>query len=128
MFKPDEKKFKFKQSIHNKEFLSQYVFPSESHYPRQFNTCDTRIDHNNHSMELADQLLGPKQETCAITGLPAKYRDPLTNTPYANGEAFKIIRERFFHREEDKLFIRLQVINDLAEKKKKQLAKFMKDE
>jgi len=33
-FRPDEKKFKFKQSVHNKEFLSQYVFPSESHYPR----------------------------------------------------------------------------------------------
>ena len=40
LFKPDEKKFKFRQSIHNKEFLSQYVFPSESHYPRQFNTKD----------------------------------------------------------------------------------------
>ncbi|KAK9156794.1 hypothetical protein Scep_003368 [Stephania cephalantha] len=32
---------------------------------------------------------------CAITGLPAKYRDPKTGLPYATKEAFKIIRERF---------------------------------
>ncbi len=31
---------------------------------------------------------------CAITGLPAKYRDPVTGLPYANLEAFKIIREQ----------------------------------
>lgn len=32
---------------------------------------------------------------CPITGLPAKYFDPLTKTPYASLAAFKIIRERF---------------------------------
>ena len=30
--------------------------------------------------------------TCPITGLPAKYRDPLTRIPYANAAAFKAIR------------------------------------
>ncbi len=34
------------------------------------------------------------KEKCAITGLPAKYRDPVTGLPYANLEAFKIIREQ----------------------------------
>jgi vacuolar protein sorting-associated protein 72 len=29
---------------------------------------------------------------CAITGLPAKYRDPLTGLPYATAAAFKKLR------------------------------------
>ncbi|XP_021889686.1 SWR1 complex subunit 2 isoform X1 [Carica papaya] len=37
----------------------------------------------------------PEKAVCAITGLPAKYRDPRTGLPYATKEAFKIIRERF---------------------------------
>lgn len=36
----------------------------------------------------------PKRAVCAVTGLPAKYRDPKTGLPYATKEAFKIIRER----------------------------------
>ena len=49
-----------------------------------------------------------------MTGERALYKDPLTGTPYANKEAFKIIREKFFHRDEDKLYVRLQVLNDLV--------------
>ncbi|KAI4331832.1 hypothetical protein L6164_016787 [Bauhinia variegata] len=37
----------------------------------------------------------PEKSVCAITGLPAKYRDPKTGLPYATKEAFKIIRQRF---------------------------------
>ncbi|GFQ08053.1 swr1 complex subunit 2 [Phtheirospermum japonicum] len=37
----------------------------------------------------------PEKAMCAVTGLPAIYRDPKTGLPYANKEAFKIIRERF---------------------------------
>ncbi|XP_042483142.1 SWR1 complex subunit 2 isoform X2 [Macadamia integrifolia] len=36
----------------------------------------------------------PQRAICAVTGLPAKYRDPKTGLPYATREAFKIIRER----------------------------------
>ncbi|KAJ0079951.1 hypothetical protein Patl1_24312 [Pistacia atlantica] len=36
----------------------------------------------------------PEKAVCAVTGLPAKYRDPKTGLPYATKEAFKIIRER----------------------------------
>ncbi|VDN54807.1 unnamed protein product [Dracunculus medinensis] len=32
---------------------------------------------------------------CCVTSRPAKYRDPLTGLPYANIEAFKIIREKY---------------------------------
>ena len=35
------------------------------------------------------------QKVCAITGLPAKYRDPHTGLPYANLEAYKELRKRY---------------------------------
>uniref|UniRef100_A0A7N0UGN1 Vps72/YL1 C-terminal domain-containing protein n=1 Tax=Kalanchoe fedtschenkoi TaxID=63787 RepID=A0A7N0UGN1_KALFE len=37
----------------------------------------------------------PEKAVCVVTGLPAKYKDPKTGLPYANKEAFKIIRERY---------------------------------
>lgn len=37
----------------------------------------------------------PEKTLCAVTGLPAKYRDPITGIPYATKEAFKILRERY---------------------------------
>lgn len=47
LFKPDEKVFKYKQSTRgNRAFLSEYVFPSISHYPKSFNTKDTRGQQN----------------------------------------------------------------------------------
>lgn len=36
----------------------------------------------------------PPPARCVITGLPAKYRDPQTGTPYATLEAFRTIRGR----------------------------------
>jgi len=42
LFKPDEKVFKYRQSSKNTNFLSEYVFPSVSHYPKSFNTKDMR--------------------------------------------------------------------------------------
>ena len=32
------------------------------------------------------------QSTCVVTGLPARYRDPLTGIPYATTEAFRMLR------------------------------------
>ncbi|XP_068330902.1 SWR1 complex subunit 2-like [Pyrus communis] len=37
----------------------------------------------------------PEKAVCAVTGLPAKYRDPKTGLPYATKEAFNILRQRF---------------------------------
>ena len=38
---------------------------------------------------------------CPVTGLPARYRDPLTKLPYANSGAFRYIRERFVMQAKD---------------------------
>jgi len=40
------------------------------------------------------------KSTCPVTGLPAKYFDPVTRIPYATAEAFKVIRQNF-HRDAD---------------------------
>ncbi|KAG7457951.1 hypothetical protein MATL_G00232700 [Megalops atlanticus] len=37
----------------------------------------------------------PVQEICPVTHKPALYRDPVTDIPYANTRAFKIIREAY---------------------------------
>lgn len=37
----------------------------------------------------------PLQQFCPVTRLPAKYFDPITQTPYATLQAFKIIREAY---------------------------------
>ncbi|KAJ4829440.1 Swr1 complex complex subunit Swc2 [Turnera subulata] len=43
-----------------------------------------------------------EKAVCAVTGLPAKYRDPKTGLPYATKEAFKVIRERFLDEQNSK--------------------------
>jgi hypothetical protein len=35
----------------------------------------------------------PDRDTCAVTHMPARYRDPLTGIPYATVEAFRVIRD-----------------------------------
>jgi hypothetical protein len=37
----------------------------------------------------------PKPRKCAVTGRPARYFDPLTQQPYADGAAFKQLRLKF---------------------------------
>ena len=43
----------------------------------------------------------PQKTYCPVTGLPARYRDPLTNLPYATTAAFRYIREQFVMQAED---------------------------
>eukprot|EP00112_Aurelia_sp_Birch-Aquarium-sp1_P007553 Seg1823.7 transcript_id=Seg1823.7/GoldUCD/mRNA.D3Y31 product="Vacuolar protein sorting-associated protein 72" protein_id=Seg1823.7/GoldUCD/D3Y31 len=43
----------------------------------------------------ASKTVHPEKPICAMTGLPAKYRDPLTGLPYATVAAFKLIRAQY---------------------------------
>ena len=64
----------------------------------------------------------PRRKLCPVTGLPAKYVDPLTRTPYATPFAFKVIRMRYVSEAEEKCEKRLiQLSNWLEEKKKKKM-------
>ena len=69
------------------------------------------------------ELKEPK--LCAITGKPAKYYDPLTKSYYSSINAFKLLRERYFQKEEDGLLFRIQTLSDLASQKKERLKKMI---
>ena len=63
----------------------------------------------------------PQKRFCPITGLPAKYIDPLTGTPYATPQAFKIIRNRYVSEREQKCERRLLQLSGWLEEKKRWL-------
>ena len=69
------------------------------------------------------QIQEPKK--CAITGNPARYYDPLTKSYYSTIESFKLLRERYFQKEEDGLLFRIQTLSDLASQKKERLKKLL---
>ena len=69
-----------------------------------------------------------KEKICIITGKPAKYFDPLTKNYYSTIEAFKILRERYFQKEEDCLLFKIQTLSDLASQKKERLKKMIMQE
>lgn len=48
---------------------------------------------NSVDLELNEKL-SQRGAVCVISGLPAKYRDPLTGHYYANGESFRELRKR----------------------------------
>lgn len=102
VFNPEERIIRFNQSCRDGKFASTFTFPSEDNYPKNFNTKISKKDNNRYQEIL-----------CPISGKPAKYRDPLTQQPYADKEAFKIIREKYFQKEEDKLIVRISVLTDL---------------
>ena len=63
-----------------------------------------------------------KRLYCPVTGLPAKYMDPLTNTPYATSHAFRIVRNQFVKEGEERCEKRLlQLSSWLKEKKRLKL-------
>lgn len=55
-------------------------------------------------------------EFCAVTGYPARYKDPVTGLPYYDLTSFKIIRERYHLQQEQTI---LQEITELKSQLKK---------
>ena len=80
-----------------------------------------RIFNNLNKKPIKDK----KEKLCAITGKPAKYFDPLTKNYYSTIEAFKILRERYYQNEEDRLLFKIQTLSDLASQKKERLKKMI---
>ena len=80
-----------------------------------------RIFNNFNKRPIKDK----KEKICVITGKPAKYFDPLTKNYYSTVEAFKILRERYYQNEEDRLLFKIQTLSDLASQKKERLKKMI---
>ncbi|CAH1252158.1 VPS72 [Branchiostoma lanceolatum] len=62
----------------------------------------------------------PAKSCCAVTRLPAKYFDPITQTPYATIQAFKCLRDTYLQEQELKCDKRLNELNGYLEQKRKQ--------
>lgn len=63
-------------------------------------------------------MLNKRLLKCAISGRRARYLDPMTKMTYATTDAFKILREKFYQLEEEKLNQRIQALNELLSLKK----------
>lgn len=79
----------------------------ESDNPKVGTYTETQNGTKTAVVQGSAKSCGPVPLNCAVTGAPANYRDPLTGQPFANKEAFKIIREKYFQKEEEKLFLRM---------------------
>ena len=112
--RPKGPSVKLVQDIKNGHFKSSMIFPTSEFYPKNFNTKKERKKEKYYY----------QMNTWMITGKKAKYKDPLTLTPYANKDAFKVIRERFFQKEEDKLNMRIHIINELLNQKRDKLKRY----
>jgi hypothetical protein len=87
-----------------------------------------QIKNNANTQNSDTSISSTNRKLCPITGEPAKYFDPLTKQPYANKEAFKVLREKYFQKEEDSLLFRIQTLSDLASQKKEKLKKLLLQE
>ncbi len=88
------------QKRYSRNFI---VFTDDSYYKTFSYVCPTR----------------PKRVYCSVTGLPAKYIDPLTKVSYSTAHAFRIIRNRYVKEKEDKCEARIVQLNNWLQEKKK---------
>lgn len=97
---------------------TQSVLPQNSKQSRNFLVI---TDTNNYPSQYfpTTKPMKPRRVYCPVTGLPAKYIDPLTRTPYATPFAFKIIRMRYVSEAEQKCEKRLLQLSSWLEEKKK---------
>ena len=90
----------------------------QQHYCRNFLVFTDTLSYPSAYFP-ADRPPKPKRSVCHVTGLPAKYIDPITGTPYATPQAFKIIRSRYVRSAEEKCEKRLLQLSSWLEEKKR---------
>ena len=109
------------EDISKEKKSSEPTSRSEENYSRNFLVfTDTKSFPHQYFPQSKPKVA--KQQFCPITGLPARYIDPITKTAYATANAFKVIRNQYVSQEEIKCEKRLlQLSNWLEEKKRKKL-------
>lgn len=84
--------------IEDDEAPENFPADSESKNPMNIKKCSRNFliftDVNNFPKAYfpTQKNLEPEKPVCVVTGLPAKYKDPVTGLPYATIDAFKRIR------------------------------------
>lgn len=77
--------------------------PLPKRYERTFISFENDIDDKTFSSIFPKPVKRERRsQICAITRLPARYYDPITQLPYRNLQAFKIIREAYYQQLEEK--------------------------
>uniref|UniRef100_A0A182YRR1 Vacuolar protein sorting-associated protein 72 homolog n=1 Tax=Anopheles stephensi TaxID=30069 RepID=A0A182YRR1_ANOST len=72
-------------------------------YERTFITFENDIDNKVFDSYFPKQDTARKhRQICAVTRLPARYYDPITQLPYRNMQAFKILREAYYQQLEER--------------------------
>lgn len=109
------------EDISKEKKSSELTSKPEEKYSRNFLVfTDTKSFPNQYFPQGKPKVAKP--QFCPITGLAARYVDPITKTPYATANAFKVIRNQYVSQEEIKCERRLlQLSNWLEEKKRKKL-------
>lgn len=72
--------------------------PVNSTRPHDLHSCLTRQSSaipSTPPVSPAAFCADPKPRKCAVTGAPARFFDPLTQQPYADAGAFRVLRERY---------------------------------
>uniref|UniRef100_A0A1Q3F059 Vacuolar protein sorting-associated protein 72 homolog n=1 Tax=Culex tarsalis TaxID=7177 RepID=A0A1Q3F059_CULTA len=91
---------KEKQSKKNRKTPKAAV---KGHCERTFITFENDLDDALFSTFFPKPLKRERRsQICAITRLPARYYDPVTQLPYRNLQAFKILREAYYQQLEDR--------------------------
>ena len=109
------------EDIGKEKKTNESTSKSEEKYSRNFLVfTDTKSFPHQYFPQGKPKVAKP--QFCPITGLPARYVDPITKTPYATASAFKVIRNQYVSQEEIKCEKRLlQLSNWLEEKKRKKM-------
>ncbi|XP_040167128.1 vacuolar protein sorting-associated protein 72 homolog isoform X1 [Anopheles arabiensis] len=72
-------------------------------YERTFITFENDIDNKLFESYFPTPDAARKhRQVCAVTRLPARYYDPITQLPYRNMQAFKILREAYYQQLEER--------------------------
>ncbi|XP_058129007.1 vacuolar protein sorting-associated protein 72 homolog isoform X2 [Anopheles coustani] len=72
-------------------------------YERTFITFENDIDNKVFDALFPKPDNGRRlRQICAVTRLPARYYDPVTQLPYRNVQAFKILREAYYQQLEER--------------------------
>lgn len=93
---------KIARTLLSSQKASTITFVDDCAWPSIFNsTLPTRPGNwrgDGYDSDIDDMESRRKQASlvCAVTGLPARYRDPLTGLPYFDAGAFKQLRELHF--------------------------------
>ncbi|XP_014211194.1 vacuolar protein sorting-associated protein 72 homolog [Copidosoma floridanum] len=72
---------------------------TKGYYERTFVTFES-LQQFNEVFKKKPDLRPTLKSLCAITRLPAKYRDPMTQLPYRNVQTFRLLRDAYYQQVE----------------------------